>query len=1024
MVKFLINRPIAVLMTYVALIVIGVIASKQLPVSLLPDISIPEVTVHISYPDYAARELENFVTRRLRWQLKQCSGVDDISSETRDGFSIIRLRFKYGTNTDLAAIDVNEKIDRAMDFLPKEMSRPKVIKASATDIPLMYMSINAKAHNGTYSFLELSKFAKNVIRKRIEQMEEVALVDVTGLDKAEILVEPKENKMKAMGIDHDVLNNIFKLNNIQLGNITVKDGFYQYNIRFSSRLRSADDLANIYINAGGKIIQFKDLAKITERAGKKEGFYEVNGQKGISMAIIKQADARVQDLRDGLETIKEQFLRDYPDLEFTYAQDQSALLEYSIENLKSTLVIGGVLAFLVVFFFMSDAKLPLLIGLSIPVSVIISLLFFMLAGISVNVISLSGLILGIGLMIDNSIIVIDNISQFRERGRDLKSSCIEGTNEVIRPLLSSALTTSAVFIPLIFISGLTGALFYDQALTVSIGLGVSFIVSITFLPVIFFLLFKKSTYKPKTAQPKLLSLEKIYNKGFDFVFKYKKASLLAALACIASLYILFLIIEKENFPPYPQKETILRIDWNENITTKTSGQRIKTILDSVQSPIIQTNIWVGQQDYLMNPDMNVSSSEAKVYLECSSPDELALAKRNISQIMRESYPVAKHAFESPENIFEKTFSNKEAPFVLKLHQNYKDANYEKATKWFKQVSEKAGFRVNNELSYETYLSLIPDFEKIMIYNVSINEIYATLKTIFDENEIGTIKTSNEVTPVKLVSGKGDFMVKLNEAKVPNQDGALISLMDLIEIKEGEDFKRITADINTEYIPLEFNVNSSEGELLELRIDEIIQDPTVDYSFGGSLYQFRKYIRELLIVLGISLLLLYFILAAQFESMLQPLIILLEIPIDIAGALLVLLLFGGSLNIMSAIGIIVMTGIVINDSILKIDTINRLRSEEGMTILDAIHEGGKRRLRPIIMTSLTTILAVVPVLFGSDLGSELQKPLALAVAGGLLVGTIVSLYFIPLAYWFLYRTTEKLKPDVQMTSFKKEALKRI
>lgn len=1008
MVKFLIHRPIAVLMTFLALVIVGVIASRQLPVSLLPDINIPEITVHVSHPDFTARELETHVTKGLRWQLKQCSGIDEIVSETRDGYAILRMRFKYGTDSDLAAIDVNEKIDRAMNFLPREMTRPRVIKASATDIPVMYLNVNLKDGNENYSFLDLSAFTHNVIRKRIEQLKEVALVDITGVDKPEIVVEPEAYKMQTLGIDNETLNNIFRINNLQLGNITVKDGFYQYNIRFSSQLNSAGDLANMYIKTGPKIVQLKDVARVETRTRKKNGFFTVNGQKGISMAVIKQSDARMQDLRDELDKISVQMTRDYPEIEFTWAQDQSALLEYSIQNLESSLLIGGILAFLVVFLFMSNARLPVLIILTVPISVIISLLFFMLLGISINIISLSGLILGLGLMIDNAIIMIDNISQFRERGNSIGDACVMGANEVIRPLLSSALTTAAVFVPLVFISGLAGALFYDQAITVSIGLGVSFIVSITLLPVLYYLFFKRSKQIPGAITSKRFPAEKVYNKGFDLVFKYKKTSAFISLGCIAAVYYLFLLIEKENFPPYPQKDVALRIDWNENISTETNAQRVGKILNANTRSIVQTNTWIGEQDYLLNADLNVSSSEAKVYVECHSPQELAGLKQDISQRMKQ-YPDAKYDFESPDNIFEKTFSNKEPSFILKLHQDSQNPDYEKISEWFGLVAGKAGFLTTNEIAYEKYISFMPDFEKIVLYNLSVDDIYAALKTIFNENQIGTIKTSAEVAPVTLTSGDVNFMEKLKEARVRNKDDALISLLDVVEMKEVDDFKKIMADINHEYVPVEFDVSSGEAQRLEASIKNLFkQYPDIDFSFGGAIYKFRRYLGELLIVLAISLMLLYFILAAQFESMVQPLIILLEIPIDVAGALLVLMLFGSSLNIMSAIGIIVMTGIVINDSILKIDTINRLRREEGMSILDAIHEGGKRRLRPIVMTSLTTILAVTPVVFGSDLGSEMQKPLALAIGGGLFFGTIVSLYFIPLVYWVIYhRSTLKV-----------------
>lgn len=373
--------------------------------------------------------------------------------------------------------------------------------------------------------------------------------------------------------------------------------------------------------------------------------------------------------------------------------------------------------------------------------------------------------------------------------------------------------------------------------------------------------------------------------------------------------------------------------------------------------------------------------------------------------MHHDFPTANFVFESPENVFEKTFANRQAAFLVKLHLD-EETDKEQIASWFKKVKERTGYEATSELSYDNYLAFVPDFEKIMIYNLSLNNVYASLRSVFAQNKFGSMNTMNEVVPVVLSTAGNNFMNQLQQARVMNKKGVSIPLMSVLEMQEFEDFKKIVANLKSEYVPYELELDSKQALETEAAIKDLFAGSLTEFSFGGSIFQFRQYLKELMIVLGISLLLLYFILAAQFECLLQPLIILLEIPIDIAGALLLLILFGGSLNIMSAIGIIVMTGIIINDSILKIDTINRLRRQEALSILEAIHEGGKRRLRPIIMTSLTTILAVLPVMFASDLGSALQSPLALAIAGGLGVGTLVSLFFIPLAYWFIYRKSEK------------------
>src|SRR5450759_519744 len=440
MIKFLITRPIAVVMVFIAAVVLGIIAYQTLPVSLMPDIPIPVVTVNIVYKNSSARELENAVVKPIRTQLMQVAHLSEIKSETRDGQAVINLRFDYGTNVDYAFIEVNEKIDGAMNSLPRDMDRPRVIKASATDIPVFYLNLSLKDADSLRSdnsdeandrFIELSEFAESVIRKRIEQLPDVALVDISGTVSPQLTIEPDMQKIQGLNFSLVQLENALTENNVNAGSMLVRDGHYQYNIRFTSVLRNKEDVEKIFIKASGKIFQLKDIAQVTIDPQKRTGMFAANSRPAITMAVIKQANARLADMKDKIREMVNRFEKDYPGIHFEATQDQTQLLDYSISNLKQNLGQGLLLVILVVFIFMKDLKLPLLIGLSLIVSVIISLLFFSMMHLSINIISLAGLILAVGNMMDNSIVVTDNISQYRERNLTVDEACIKGTGGVI-----------------------------------------------------------------------------------------------------------------------------------------------------------------------------------------------------------------------------------------------------------------------------------------------------------------------------------------------------------------------------------------------------------------------------------------------------------------------------------------------------------------------------------------------------------------------------------------------------------------
>lgn len=1005
MVKFLIHRPIAVTMAFLALLLIGIATTTSLPVSLMPDIDIPVVSIRVSSSEMPARQLENTVVKTLRSLLKEVNHVEEMRSETRDGMAWIELRFRHGTPIDLASVEVNEKVDKAMNSFPEEIRRPEVIRASASDIPVFYLMVNRKktlASGNTGEFLQLSNFASQVIRKRLEQLPEVALVDMSGLQYPEIKILPDNAYLQSGAFSVATLEQALQENNIDLGNLLIRDGQYQYNIRFNTRLRDVSDIAKVPVNLNGKVVRLNEIAEISMQPQRLQGDIKFNAQDAVSMAVIKQSDAKMANLKKELDFLVGRFREDYPDLEFSVTRDQSKLLQYSINNLGQSLLFGGLLAFLAMFLFLREKRAPWLIGVSIPVSLIIALLFFYLAGLSINIISLSGLVLGVGMMIDNSIIVIDNITQHRQRHSLLDRACYEGTNEIIRPLISSVLTTCAVFIPLIFMKGMSGALFFDQAVAVTIGLTVSLIVSITLLPTLYRVFYKKhADADTKATYPKYYDW---YEKGLKFVLRHQVLTVILVAGMIGTGIILYKVLSISRFPEVSQDETVLKIDWNEPVTLQENNDRVNKLLSALsESPdyIIEE---AGKQQYLLNTGEEAGTSENRLYLKTASPAKLKKMQLELTHHLENNYPESDFGFSETDNLFNLAFGKTEAPLIVKFtHFNPGEEGYIDGLAELQKKAE-AAFpgKVQSKLITRNLILLETDPEKLMYYQVDNDDLYREIKSAFNVNTVFTINDNNMYVPVSIGNNYASVYDIVQNITILNANDEKIPLSGLVKVNPGSGLKAIVAGKDGEYFPVLLNIKDKEFNEATTEFKNMVSnDGRFDVSFGGEIIADKGMIKELIVIIGVSLLLLYFILAAQFESFVLPLIVLIEVPIDLFGAFLFLMFFGEGINIMSAIGIIVMTGIIINDSILKIDTINKL-TDSGFSLLRAVFEAGKRRLKPIIMTSLTTLLAMLPFLFQKGMGAELQKPLALAIIGGMTIGTLVSLYVIPLLYYLLKR----------------------
>lgn len=993
MLNYLLKRPIAVFTISLALIILGIAASGKIPVSLMPDVPVPKITVQIDYPNTNARQLETNVVRPLRDQLLQVNKLKDVHSKTSDGFAVVQLKFDYGTDTDYAFIEANEMVDAAMNRMPRDLERPRVIKASATDVPVLRLSIHDKSNTGSTDFLALSDFVQSVIKRKIEQRPEIALADMSGHLFPEIKVEPKLNKLQALGINQDQLSAAIQQNNINLSNLIVQDGIYQYNFEFDAPLRNIEGMKRISLNINDQLYQLEELANVSIVPEQMQGSTTYNEHKAVELAIIKQADASLYQLKDQLDQLVTQLQTTYPQLAFKKHQDQSELLKVSIDNLRSSLVISSLLAILIMFLFIKDRKLPFIIGISIPTSLIISVLLMYVFGLTINIISLSGLILGVGMMIDNAIIVIDNITQKLTSGETLLRACAQGSEEIIMPLLSSVLTTCAVFFPLVFISGITGALFYDQAVAVAIGLMASLLSAIILIPVIYYQMKKRSSQEQHFATRRWL--DDLYEKGYAIFVKKRSYTLTIATLFILLGAFLSMHLPVSDLPKMNQDEAILSIDWNDNINVKANQDRCIALFKDVPQ-IEEYVIEAGRQDFLLNDDPVQSFETANIYLRTRSAKELDHAKRQIIDKLKD-HKKASYSFSSADNIFQYIFSSEEQEFIAKVSSNGKNEIPDTGELAF--IDELIRFDAQ-KIPLQNVLKVNILHERLLQYGISYEQLIQNIRSILDRNIITSLKNTRRQIPVRIGADDKEVQQLINERFIINEKGNFIPIAALIRLTKEDQYKVIHADNSGEYLPyLPLSPLSDHDTVMTNTTNEFSKQKAISVNFDGTFFNKTAVLKEILLIVAVSLLLLYFIMAAQFNSLKQPLIILIEIPIDIGGALLLLYLFGSSINIMAGIGIVVMSGIVINDSILKIHTINQLM-KNGMTKSSAIKQGSKIRLKPIIMTSLTTILALVPFLIIDGLGADLQRSLALAVIGGLGIGTFMSLYLIPIIYDWL------------------------
>ena len=1003
MLKALIDRPVTVTMAILVVVVLGSVSLRLLPVSLIPDVDIPYITVQASDVKLSAREMDESVIRPLRDQLIQLDGLQDITCESRDGSGIIRLCFGHGTDMGYLLIEVNEKIDRAMGSLP-DIARPRVFMASATDIPAFFMDITVR-NGGEEDFIQLSRFCRDVISKRVEQLPEVAMADISGTLEEQILVLPREDKLAQLGLSLQQFDAAISSANIRLGTLTIRDGEYRYNVKFDAKAGSAEDIAAVWIRSGERLLQVGDVAEVSVTGAKRTGLVRSGGQKAVTLAVINQRDARMSTLKKEIDSLVKHFEEDYPQLHFEITRDQTALLEYSIHNLIGNIILGVLLACLVVFLFMKNTRSAALVCLTMPTSLFFSMLVFYLFGLSLNIISLSGLLLGVGMMADNSIILIDNITARWEREKVLRNAVLGGTREVMGPMLSAVLTTCAVFIPLMFVNGIAGALFHDEALAVTIVLFTSYVVTVVVIPVFYYWWYKGMRSFRGSVLLERLSLDTLLQKWDErrmtwwldhrwVAWGLVGVSVIGFALCLAGM-------DRKRLPDMTETERILKVEWNDRISVEENERRTAALESVLSKDALQYTSLVGMQQFALGHSGEQGVAEMQLYYHYPDTKSLEGATCDLEKKLQENYSGAAWSFTPPGSVFDMVFADTQPPLLARLRPvGDPEVRLETLRPLIARIRKSLPGLSIQPVCTKTDILFVADPERMALYQVSYDDLAFILRSALNENHVFDIVQGSRILPVVSGTDRADLDSVLSEAFI-EKDGNRIPASDLMRQSYSEDLRTIVSGAEGSYYPLALQVRNKDVPEVMERVRKVVhEDGAYQVSFDGTWFSNRRMVKDLLLVLLVAIALLYLILASQFESLLQPIIILLEIVIDFFATLLALWALGVSINLMSLIGLVVVSGIVINDSILKIDTVNRLR-RNGMPLRDAVLTASSRRLKAILMTSLTTILAVAPFLSRGSMGADLQYPLSLVIIVGMIVGTLVSLFVVPTLYSSLY-----------------------
>ncbi len=1036
MLRSALERPIAVSMLFAALLLVGGLSYSRLAVDLLPQVVYPRLTVLTVYEDIPAEDLERLVTRRLEEVITAQTGVRNVGSRTREGVAVITVEYEWGTQMDFANLHLREAVDRVAfrDDFPEAADRPVILRWDPSSRPISILVLR-----GAGRLEALTEFAREVVKPALEQVDGISRAEVTGGADREILVEPDARKMAVYGVDAEDIRAALVRSNISFPGGKVRQGPLHLSLRIDGEFERLDDIGATHLGlAGGSPLRIADVARVVDTVKEPEGMTLSGGETVVSMLIYKEPEANTLIVSAALDQALAVVSRDYSDFAFDFVYRDAEHVRASFEGLKQSLIAGGVLAILVLFVFLGDLRSPWVVGLAIPVSIVITfgLLFF--GGVKLNLMSLGGLSLAAGMLVDNSIVVLENINrhlarrrstedpaaatdsplQVSEQRRTVALAAHQGTREVARPVVAATLTTIAVFFPVVYVPGIAGAFFRDQALTVTFSLLVSIGAALLLQPVLSVRLLRATASGPRGLFRLFhWGLEKIHDLYHPLLVRVLRRPVPFLLLVVVGLGGAFLWasrLDRSFLPERSLGDVRLDLEFPAGTPLEQTAASVAELAGWIegQAGVQVAFSQVGRTERTLAAVQDFTTpntARVRVILE---PGRGAYARgqalrERIARRLAESAGVD-YSFREEGIGLGEILGTAGADFSLGVLAEEPHLAVEAAEALLAELRGVDGL-VDLQMDRVVVITTVvvrlapaqvlrPGLDRDRIASELSARIAGVEATFFNE-----VDQRIDVAVRLPLDERLDLAAAL-ATSIELAGGQTVPLDTFLSLELEQPLRELKRRNQQRWITISGNL---EGR----RIDEVWDEaeaiatrelpPGVRIIEEGERKEMRRSFRDLGMAMVLAMLLVYMILAGQFESFLDPLLIAAVVPIGLAGSAVAIGVTGGSINVLSLIGILALLGIAVNDAIVKVDTFRRLRGE-GRSGIEAILEASRLRLRPILMTSATTVLAMVPMAIGLGSGEQLQRPLAITIIGGLTLTTMLTLFVTPVLYRLAHR----------------------
>jgi hydrophobic/amphiphilic exporter-1 (mainly G- bacteria), HAE1 family len=1015
--RLAIERPVTMFMLSFVVVLLGAISLTRLPVDLMPDVSFPSITVRVSYQGVGPLEMEELITRPIEQAVSAVAGLDQVNSTSSEGNSTVRLNFTWGTDLNEAADEVRSRIDRVRGRLPEDADPPTIFKFDSTSFPIMGVGVE-----GNFDPVTLREMAQNDLSPRLERVAGVAAVSVDGGLRRQIRVDLSREKITALNLPVDRVVNILRTENqnIPLGEVFEADRMFL--LRSPGQFTNIDEIRNLVVmTKDGVPVYLRDIADVRDTTEDRRSFTRINGNPGIRMRVTKQSGTNTVQIADGVRAEIERINREIPGVTLQVLDDQSVYIQRSISSVQEHAIIGSLLVILVIFAFLRDIRSTIIICTSIPISVVGTFALLYFGGYTLNTLTFGGLALGIGMIVDAAIVVLENTYRHLEMGKDGMTAAIEGAEEVWSAILASTLTHIAVFVPMLFLTGVSSIMFGQLAAVVSFSLAMSLFVAVTIVPVLCSRLLRlappaESRKGPlgvlfRWSERALAGLDAAYARALHASLHHRPTVFAVGLAMFVAAIVLLGRVGFELQPTTDEGEVTVDAELAVGTRIETTEEVLIRLEDTIRQSTPEAVMLITQAGGGgMGGFGNSSTNRGNITVRLTPKDQRTRASDQIAMDLRRQLSglpgviIRTRASGGQQMMMRGGGGGDGSRLSVEIRGHELD-QAKTVAQDLKSILDTTPGIADARLGRDEgrpELAVNVDRDKAAVLGMTVTGVANTIRTNVAGTQAAMFREAGNEYPIVVrlresdrdeISSVGDVLLSTPSGRVLPAKNVMVVNRDTgptqIDRKNQERITRVNSEVE---VTLSEAVANVQARLPELAIPK-----DFEVSFGQEVEDQARSFRELQLVLILAIVLVYTVMASQYESLRDPFIIMFSIPLAAIGVVGSLLLTNTPFSMQAYIGVIMLAGIVVSNAILLVDYANTLRRRDKLPLRQAIEQAGHHRLRPILMTSICTALGLVPMALGIGEGAELQAPLARVVIGGLLTSTLITLVFVPAMY---------------------------